>query len=416
MEPIVLREPANGSHSDIVATCNNLTITADKAIYALCQTYLRHHHDINSPLPTSTFGHHRPTAPLVWGFGLFFVTLISLCALVGIAIMRLLKKSTFNRFITFFVSVGVGSLSGSAVFHLLPQAFGLVSEFDPNASHEYLYKAFAAVVGIYLFFFADKAIKIILEIRKRRKTEIELHPLSNGKHSTNNYEIVHDVNSGRSSDALLAKNGKPKPHHCDRHPTIEEDSDADKCIHRQAHSICVHDHDVEYKQGDSVIATVAWMIIFGDGLHNLIDGISIGAAFSESLLSGISVSVAVLCEEFPHELGDVAILVSAGMTLRQALVYNLLSALSCYIGFFIGVFVGNIDDSFASYTFGFAGGMFLYISLSCMMPEMKNAMEEALNLSLKHSLEVLFLQASGMFCGLGLMICMARFGGEISFE
>lgn len=80
--------------------------------------------------------------------------------------MRLLKKSTFNRFITFFVSVGVGSLSGSAVFHLLPQAFGMVNEFDPNANHDYLYKAFAAVVGIYLFFFADKAIKIILEIRK----------------------------------------------------------------------------------------------------------------------------------------------------------------------------------------------------------------------------------------------------------
>jgi zinc transporter ZupT len=45
------------------------------------------------------------------------------------------------------------------------------------------------------------------------------------------------------------------------------------------------------------------MIIFGDGLHNFIDGITIGTSFSESLLSGISVSVAVLCEEFPHELG-----------------------------------------------------------------------------------------------------------------
>jgi zinc transporter ZupT len=71
----------------------------------------------------------------------------------------------------------------------------------------------------------------------------------------------------------------------------------------QAHGICVHDHDLDYKAGDSVIATVAWMIIFGDGLHNLIDGLSIGASFSDSILSGISVSVAVLCEEFPHELG-----------------------------------------------------------------------------------------------------------------
>uniref|UniRef100_A0A915I771 Uncharacterized protein n=1 Tax=Romanomermis culicivorax TaxID=13658 RepID=A0A915I771_ROMCU len=45
------------------------------------------------------------------------------------------------------------------------------------------------------------------------------------------------------------------------------------------------------------------MIIFGDGLHNFIDGLSIGASFSTNILSGISISVAVLCEEFPHELG-----------------------------------------------------------------------------------------------------------------
>lgn len=49
--------------------------------------------------------------------------------------------------------------------------------------------------------------------------------------------------------------------------------------------------------------------------------------------------------------------------MKQALVYNVLSALTCYIGFVIGVLVGNIDETFAAYTFGFAGGMFLYISL-----------------------------------------------------
>jgi len=61
---------------------------------------------------------------------------------------------------------------------------------------------------------------------------------------------------------------------------------------------------VTFEQGkDSVIATVAWMIIFGDGLHNFIDGLSIGAAFNESILTGVSISVAVLFEELPHELG-----------------------------------------------------------------------------------------------------------------
>ena len=45
------------------------------------------------------------------------------------------------------------------------------------------------------------------------------------------------------------------------------------------------------------------MIIFGDGIHNFIDGVSIGAAFTESILAGVSVSLAIFCEELPHELG-----------------------------------------------------------------------------------------------------------------
>jgi zinc transporter ZupT len=45
------------------------------------------------------------------------------------------------------------------------------------------------------------------------------------------------------------------------------------------------------------------------------------------------------------------------MTMRQALFYNLLSAMTCYIGFIIGVLIGNITHTFAAYTFGFAGGM-----------------------------------------------------------
>lgn len=67
-----------------------------------------------------------------------------------------------------------------------------------------------------------------------------------------------------------------------------------------------HEHMVHFKSGDSPIATVAWMIIFGDGFHNFIDGLSLGAAFNESIPTGMSISLAVLCEELPHELGIVS--------------------------------------------------------------------------------------------------------------
>ena len=76
------------------------------------------------------------------------------------------------------------------------------------------------------------------------------------------------------------------------------------------------------------------MIIFGDALHNCIDGLSIGAAFTESTLLGISVCVAVICEELPHELGndgdhdDVVVVVEVVLVL--VMVVKLLQTARCW--------------------------------------------------------------------------------------
>ena len=51
------------------------------------------------------------------------------------------------------------------------------------------------------------------------------------------------------------------------------------------------------------IAPVAWMILIGDALHNFIDGLAIGASYSSSIFIGVSASLAIFCEELPHELG-----------------------------------------------------------------------------------------------------------------
>lgn len=64
-----------------------------------------------------------------------------------------------------------------------------------------------------------------------------------------------------------------------------------------------HSHSHHYHHTEEEIAPVAYMIIFGDALHNFIDGLSIGSAFTQSIMTGVGVSVAVLCEELPHELG-----------------------------------------------------------------------------------------------------------------
>ncbi|CAJ0928591.1 unnamed protein product, partial [Mesorhabditis belari] len=350
--------------------------------------------------------HPRPSTMMAVTIGFLFVSLINLCAVAGIGVMRYLSKNVYNQVITFFVGLGVGSLSGSSFYHLLPNAHpALLEEVDEygNLTHSYLRMAHFSLLGIYTFFMCDKIIKIILECKKKSRGA-ECSTAETGRAGwTIERKGSGDV-SDRSEKALL--NGHHKS--CEEIPLqpVTNGAFGGSRMSEQAHGVCVHDHSIEWQVGQSsgqAIAAVAWMIIFGDGFHNLIDGISIGAAFSESIHSGVSVVLAVLCEEFPHELGDVAILVASGMTLRQALIYNLLSAMTCYIGFAFGVVVGEIGPDSTKYAFGLAGGMFLYISLGCMMPEMKKAMEEALEVSLAHGIKVLVLQTVGMFCGLTLI-------------
>ena len=78
------------------------------------------------------------------------------------------------------------------------------------------------------------------------------------------------------------------------------------------------------------------------------------------------------------------ILLNAGMSTRQALLFNFLSACSCYVGLALGILVGN---NFApKVIFALAGGMFLYISLADMVRIFKLLSRFNLNLERNISL------------------------------
>ena len=52
------------------------------------------------------------------------------------------------------------------------------------------------------------------------------------------------------------------------------------------------------------VKPLAWLIIFGDAIHNFADGLALGAAISQSLSLGLSTMIALMFHEIPHELGD----------------------------------------------------------------------------------------------------------------
>ena len=65
----------------------------------------------------------RPQPYEVWGYGLLMVTLISLTSVVGVGVMPLMSRAFYSNLLTCLIGLAVGSLAGSAVFHLIPSAF-----------------------------------------------------------------------------------------------------------------------------------------------------------------------------------------------------------------------------------------------------------------------------------------------------
>nr|XP_008524436.1 PREDICTED: zinc transporter ZIP4 isoform X2 [Equus przewalskii] len=114
-----------------------------------------------------------------------------------------------------------------------------------------------------------------------------------------------------------------------------------------------------------------YMITLGDAVHNFADGLAVGAAFASSWKTGLATSLAVFCHELPHELGDFAALLHAGLSVRRALLLNLASAVTAFAGLYVALAVG-VDEDSEAWILAVATGLFLYVALCDMLPAMLN--------------------------------------------
>jgi zinc and cadmium transporter len=115
--------------------------------------------------------------------------------------------------------------------------------------------------------------------------------------------------------------------------------------------------------------------LFGDSVHNFVDGVIIFAGFSHSLEFGITISLLILLHELPQELGDFGVLLFAGYNPFRALFLNFISALTSLCGVLFGYFVLSSIQNLSIFLMPFAGGGFLYISASDLIPELHREKE-----------------------------------------
>lgn len=118
------------------------------------------------------------------------------------------------------------------------------------------------------------------------------------------------------------------------------------------------------------IHPVAVNNLLGDGVHNFVDGAIIAGAFIVDARLGVATTAAVMLHEIPQEVGDLGVLVHAGLTPRRAVVYNLASALVALFGAVLALVLEGVVDGLERPLLATSAGAFIYIAGADLIPEL----------------------------------------------
>lgn len=129
-------------------------------------------------------------------------------------------------------------------------------------------------------------------------------------------------------------------------------------------------HHQGIEESEPTVHPVGSIVLFSDGVHNFIDGLIVGLAYTVSIEVGIATTIAVILHEIPQEIGDFGVLLHAGYSKAKALWFNFISGLFAIFGAGAAFLLGAYAESLAVFLVPITAGGFIYIALSDLIPEL----------------------------------------------
>jgi len=152
--------------------------------------------------------------------------------------------------------------------------------------------------------------------------------------------------------------------HCSEHPIVEPHGQSHDHRGHAHHDHAGHDHahDEARKKASGAL------VLVGDALHNVLDGVLIAAAFLTDIHLGIVTALAIMAHEIPQEVGNFAVLLNSGVSRRRALVLNLLTSLTAVIGGVVGFFALEQALRALPFALAVAAASLLYVAVADLIP------------------------------------------------
>lgn len=106
---------------------------------------------------------------IVWLYSTLSIIGVSLCGLLGVAVIPIMEKHFYHHVLQFLVALAVGTLAGDALLHLLPHAMMPLSDDHEDLHQTMMLRGLAAVGGIVMFYFFERFITMITEWRQQKQ-------------------------------------------------------------------------------------------------------------------------------------------------------------------------------------------------------------------------------------------------------
>ena len=112
----------------------------------------------------------------------------------------------------------------------------------------------------------------------------------------------------------------------------------------------------------------ASLLLIGDAIHNVADGVILGGAFLIDPSVGVATAIGLAVHEIPQEIVEFGVLIRAGYSRSKAALYNLISASSIVIGTLLIIVIAEHAEEYIWIITGVAAGNLLFLAASDLLP------------------------------------------------